>query len=667
MGVDPSVAAAVVEAVSRQLGSRVLVAQAGTAVVGLARRAGLRVVPEGFPDRGYLADGRLAPRDRARGPDRGSGEVAPTGGVAGRRRRHRGRRRDVDAGRGRDPVHPRGLARAPPTPPGRCGRPSRPAGSPSGPSSDAAGAGPMTGRCDRRPMTADVAPSGTGPAGRGGRRRRRPTGWPRRSTGRAAGGGRPAAVDETVVGFGSVVVHLDPGRAAARAWSRRGSVDLAGAAAGPVAGGTGRRRRGTAARRSRWPSTDPTSTRWPPASAAPPDAVVESLLTGAELRGGLRRVRPRLPLPGRPAPRPGLGPPPGHAPGLGAGRLGGGGRRVRLRLPPGHPGRMDAARPDLRPPVRPRPSALRPAAAPGTPCASPPRRTRSAAVRTGRGPAPGRPAPAGRPGRPVRRGARARACSAWSRTAAAGRWPRLGVPRAGPADPDAMRLANRLVGNPDGAAAIEVTAVGPDAPLHRRRPPRRGGRSAPTAVEVRRRRPAGGRRRRGPGRSTARWSPSAGSGAGCGPTWPWPEGSRPRWWSAPGRPTCSAGWAPGRSGAGDRLDLGPPSRPHGLLSPPAGASGRAAGPVPSGSSPAPTRPPGGRRDLLTPGPGRSATRPTGSASASSRDRAGRRRRGRRPDRAHPVRPAWSPAPSSSPRTGTRSSSCPTTPPWAATR
>jgi len=37
----------------------------------------------------------------------------------------------------------------------------------------------------------------------------------------------------------------------------------------------------------------------------------------------------------------------------------------------------------------------------------------------------------------------------------------LGIPRGGPADPDAMRLANRLVGNPDGTAAIEVTARGP--------------------------------------------------------------------------------------------------------------------------------------------------------------------------------------------------------------
>jgi KipI family sensor histidine kinase inhibitor len=37
----------------------------------------------------------------------------------------------------------------------------------------------------------------------------------------------------------------------------------------------------------------------------------------------------------------------------------------------------------------------------------------------------------------------------------------VGVPRAGPADPDWFRLANRLVGNPEGAGALEVTAAGP--------------------------------------------------------------------------------------------------------------------------------------------------------------------------------------------------------------
>ena len=64
MGVDPAVAASVVEAVG-QVGAGVLVAQAGTVVVDPARRAGIRVVPEGFPDRAYLTDGRLAPRHEA--------------------------------------------------------------------------------------------------------------------------------------------------------------------------------------------------------------------------------------------------------------------------------------------------------------------------------------------------------------------------------------------------------------------------------------------------------------------------------------------------------------------------------------------------------------------------------------------------------------------------
>jgi len=63
MGADASVAASVVEAVSR-LGGRVLVAQPGTGVVGCGAEAGVRVVVEGFPDRGYLSDGRLAPRHR---------------------------------------------------------------------------------------------------------------------------------------------------------------------------------------------------------------------------------------------------------------------------------------------------------------------------------------------------------------------------------------------------------------------------------------------------------------------------------------------------------------------------------------------------------------------------------------------------------------------------
>ncbi|HEX3980367.1 MAG TPA: 5-oxoprolinase subunit PxpA, partial [Acidimicrobiales bacterium] len=61
MGIDPAVADAVVEAVARLHGTE-LVAPAGSVVADSARRAGIRVIPEGFPDRGYLPDGRLVPR-----------------------------------------------------------------------------------------------------------------------------------------------------------------------------------------------------------------------------------------------------------------------------------------------------------------------------------------------------------------------------------------------------------------------------------------------------------------------------------------------------------------------------------------------------------------------------------------------------------------------------
>ncbi|HEX3460492.1 MAG TPA: 5-oxoprolinase subunit PxpA [Acidimicrobiales bacterium] len=61
MGVDEAVAAVVVESV-KECGVRQLVAQAGTAIAGLAAAAGLDVVGEAFADRGYLGDGRLVPR-----------------------------------------------------------------------------------------------------------------------------------------------------------------------------------------------------------------------------------------------------------------------------------------------------------------------------------------------------------------------------------------------------------------------------------------------------------------------------------------------------------------------------------------------------------------------------------------------------------------------------
>ena len=40
-------------------------------------------------------------------------------------------------------------------------------------------------------------------------------------------------------------------------------------------------------------------------------------------------------------------------------------------------------------------------------------------------------------------------------------WAHIGVPRSGATDRESLRLANRLVGNGDGAAALETTLVGP--------------------------------------------------------------------------------------------------------------------------------------------------------------------------------------------------------------
>jgi len=61
MATDPEVAAVVVEALAPHC--TMLVAPPGSAVDAPARKAGLRVVPEGFPDRAYDEDGRLTPRD----------------------------------------------------------------------------------------------------------------------------------------------------------------------------------------------------------------------------------------------------------------------------------------------------------------------------------------------------------------------------------------------------------------------------------------------------------------------------------------------------------------------------------------------------------------------------------------------------------------------------
>ncbi len=144
----------------------------------------------------------------------------------------------------------------------------------------------------------------------------------------------------------------------------------------------------------------------------------------------------------------------------------------------------------------------------------------------------------------------------------------IGVPRAGPADPEAMRLANRLVGNPDDAATIEVTATGPrlhfSASTHLAvvgvgpdpvevavddRPVGAGvvvPIAAGQVVEV-------GRIRHG---LRAYLAVSGGFEL------PLVVGSRSS--------DVLCGLGPGALRPGDRLGLGTPTRPHGLLAPPPG-------------------------------------------------------------------------------------------------
>jgi len=144
----------------------------------------------------------------------------------------------------------------------------------------------------------------------------------------------------------------------------------------------------------------------------------------------------------------------------------------------------------------------------------------------------------------------------------------LGIPECGPADADTMRLANRLAGNADDSATIEVTASGPtlrftgDAHLAvvGIRPDgvevRIDGLSArsDTVLPIRH----GQTVAIGPVRAGLR-AYAAVAGGFATPTM---VGSR----SAD--MLCGLGPAP--LTAGDELDLGVPTRPHGRLSPPVG-------------------------------------------------------------------------------------------------
>ncbi len=62
---DAATARAIAESVARVDPSLVLLALAGSALIEAGRAVGLQVAAEAFADRGYLADGRLAPRGMA--------------------------------------------------------------------------------------------------------------------------------------------------------------------------------------------------------------------------------------------------------------------------------------------------------------------------------------------------------------------------------------------------------------------------------------------------------------------------------------------------------------------------------------------------------------------------------------------------------------------------
>lgn len=144
----------------------------------------------------------------------------------------------------------------------------------------------------------------------------------------------------------------------------------------------------------------------------------------------------------------------------------------------------------------------------------------------------------------------------------------LGVPRAGPADPDAMRLANRLVGNPDDTAVVEITASGPALRIARATHLAVVGAGGdPDAVELRvdgRPVGAGAVVPIGPGQTVAvgrvRIGLRAYLAASGGLDVPGQFGS------SSSDVLCGLGPLP--LGIGDRLSLGAPSRPHGLLLPP---------------------------------------------------------------------------------------------------
>jgi KipI family sensor histidine kinase inhibitor len=160
----------------------------------------------------------------------------------------------------------------------------------------------------------------------------------------------------------------------------------------------------------------------------------------------------------------------------------------------------------------------------------------------------------------------------------------LGVPKAGPCDPDAMRLANRLAGNDDGAATLEITAAGPTLRCHADTHVAVVG-AGPGAIAM----TVDGR----PAIDSAPVPLAAGQtlalgqvvvglraylAVGGGFTIPAVVGSRSS--------DVLCGLGPGRLLAGDRLPVGPPGRPRGSLVP-GGRADRAGVRVMAGPHPFP--------------------------------------------------------------------------------
>lgn len=396
-----------------------------------------------------------------------------------------------------------------------------------------------------------------------------------RIEGERAGGAAPAALGESVVGFGNVVVHLEPGRErpeVVEAWLReltglipdRSGDDPAHGQAGWV--------------------VIPVAFDGPDLGAVAaglgttPRAVVEAL-TGAELEVAFVGFSPGFPylvglptalasVPRRDTPRPSVP--------AGSVAVGGGFASVYPQSTPG--GWMLLGRTSLRlfDPHRPPYALLRAGDAVRFTSETSELRSRLPVDATAGTPAgPVGTATDGANGvrRPllVSRGDRfteilepgtLSLVEDQGRRSVAGQ----GVPRAGPADPEAMRLANRLAGNPDDAAALEVTAAGPSL--------RFTGDAHVTVVGV---------------------GPEAvdvlvdGRPVGSGVVVPVVDGQvvsvgRVRaglraYLAVSGAfdiplevGSCSSdmlcGLGPGPLQTGDRLDLGPPSRPLGLLSTP---------------------------------------------------------------------------------------------------